>query len=414
MVLLSISIVLGIIGTSWGMVQAKRGWAEADRQLVRVQERNDALGQSVTSLLSGVRDVVYELGDSAEAQRALLDLARENIDAIQADQPPTASEQADLAAILLHNAITNMSISGVGFGNLNEAEKSLQEAGDTLDSIDVSLIEDILLARGIERMKLDRHKYIAELANSRAVEAGDATSRNKYFQQALGVWKNRAGLGRDYYDKTSDWKGKEVEWSSKLGIGNMQLELNNNELANEAFTSALEPIESLMMEVPEQKLRWQRGIAVTCYSIARVSDPSEAILRLNRGIVLARIILQEEQDNARRPRDLALMLSLRGTIRIENDINIQGGMNDFTEAVALLTRRALESPREAVTQEDFQEHVYAIALLLNEHGKTDSATELCNGAIEQLECVANAGSLAGSDIWLGILEGLRNKIVSAE
>ena len=59
----------------------------------------------------------------------------------------------DLAAILLHNAITNMSISGVGFGNLNEAEKSLQEAGDTLDSIDVSLIEDKLLARGIERMK---------------------------------------------------------------------------------------------------------------------------------------------------------------------------------------------------------------------------------------------------------------------
>ena len=58
------------------------------------KKRNDALGQSVTSLLSGVRDVVYELGDSAEAQRALLDLARENIDAIQADQPPTASEQA--------------------------------------------------------------------------------------------------------------------------------------------------------------------------------------------------------------------------------------------------------------------------------------------------------------------------------
>ena len=65
--------------------------------------------------------------------------------------------------------------------------------------------------------------------------------------------KTEQGLDETTTTKTSDWKGKEVEWSSKLGIGNMQLELNNNELANEAFTSALEPIESLMMEVSRTK-----------------------------------------------------------------------------------------------------------------------------------------------------------------
>ena len=153
---------------------------------------------------------------------------------------------------------------------------------------------------------------------------------------------------------------------------------------------------------------------MTCYSIARVSEPSKSIPLLNRGITLARIILEEESSNARRPRDLALMLSLRGTILVENEIDVQGGIQDFEEVVALLTRRALESPREAVTQEDFQEHVYAIALLLNERGQSNAATEICNGAIDQLECVANAGALAGGDDWLNILEGLRNKMLSVE
>ena len=405
--LLSISIVLGAIGTSWGMVEAKRGWAEADRQLERVQEKNAALGQSVTSLLSGVKDVVMELGDSAEAQRALLDLARDNIDAIQEDQPPSPSEQADLAAILLHNAISNMSISAVGYGNLNEAEKSLIEAGETLDSIDISSIEDERLIRMIERMKLDRHKYLAELANSRAYESTDEKISNNFFKQALDSWNHRSKLGRAYHEKTNDWKGKQVEWSSKLGIGNMQLARNNHDLAKEAYTSALEPIEFLVMEVPDQKTRWQRGIAITCYSIARVSEPKDAILLLDRGIKLARTVMKAESSNVRRPRDLALMLSLRGKNHIESGNDIDAGVKDFKEAASMLTRRALESPREAVTQQDFQEQFNTIVLVLHEAGQPQEAYEICTDAIDQLECIASAGSLTGSDTWLEILDGLR-------
>ena len=413
-ILVGISIILGIIGTSWGMIEAQRGWAEADRQLVRVQERNEALGQSVTSLLTGVRDVVGELGDSANAQRALLDLARDNIDAIQVDQPPTPREQAELASILLRNARSNMSISGVGFGNLQEADVSLNEAGEILNAIDVSSIEDQALVRGIERMKLDRHKYIAELANSRANKESNLRARFNYLQKAADTWGNRATLGQKYYDQTGDWKGKEVEWSSKLGLGNMHLAMENQDLAKTSFIDALEPIELLMIEVPDQQLRWQRGIAITCYSIARVSEPNDAIALLERGINLARTVLESELSNARRPRDLALMLSLRGRTHIENGIDINAGIRDCEEATELLTRRALESPREFVTQQDFQEQVYAIALTLNDAGKTAAANQICSGVIDQLQCIANAGSLIGSDVWIEILEGLRIKVTHTE
>jgi len=410
MLLLSISIVLGIIGTSWGMVEAKRGWAEADRQLVRVQERNEALGASVNSLLTGVRDVVQELGDSAIAQRALLDLARDNIDAIQENQQPTPREQAELAAILLHNAKSNMSVSGVGFGNLNEAEKSLTEAGETLHAIDTSSITEEGLTRSIERMKLDRYKYVAELENSRANDATDENVRRMYIQNALDTWKKRVDLATAYYAKTGDWKGKEVEWSSKLGIGNMRIAMDKPELAKTAFTAALEPIELLMIDVPKLKTRWQRGVAVTCYSIARVSEPSEAIPLLDRGIHLARIVMSAESSNARRPRDLALMLSLRGNTYVTNKIDIDAGVTDLQEATALFTQRALESPREQISQQDFVDHVYTIATVLYEANQNQAAKTICHGAIDQLECIASAGSIEGSDTWLDILQGLKAQL----
>ena len=114
-------------------------------------------------------------------------------------------------------------IIGSLFKNLNEAETSLNEAGETLNAIDVSSIEDERLARGIERMKLDRLKYVAELAHSRANETTVAYVRNQFLQNAIETWSNRANLGREYYTKTGDWKGREVEWSSNLGLGNMHV-----------------------------------------------------------------------------------------------------------------------------------------------------------------------------------------------
>ena len=51
-VLLAISVVLGLIGTGYGMQQAKKGWAAADLQLSRVQSRNVAIESSVDKLKS--------------------------------------------------------------------------------------------------------------------------------------------------------------------------------------------------------------------------------------------------------------------------------------------------------------------------------------------------------------------------
>ncbi|MBT4531141.1 MAG: serine/threonine protein kinase [Phycisphaerae bacterium] len=408
--LLALSIILGVIGTSWGMIEAKRGWAEADLQLMRVQSRNEALGNSVSSLLSGVRDTVGKLGDSAVAQRSLLDLAKENMDAIQLDQEATPKEQAELAILLLNNATSNMSVSGVGFGNLDLAEKSLIEAGEVLDSINVESIEDERFALGISRMKLDRYKFLAELAQSRA-EKLSGSQRIAMFKQAIDIWEKRDALGDKHYKETKDWKGLEVQWSSNLGIGNAHFKIEELENSKKAYETALGYMETIQSLVPDKSIRWKRGIGVTHYLIALVSsNPRDALSHLQIAIENSRQVIKAEPDNARRPRDLALMLSLRGQLRVSNDVDTDEGIQDLRESVILLTKRALESPRETATQNDFQEQLEAISSVLTEAGKPEEAATICNGAIEQMECIASAGAITGTETWNNIIEQLQSTL----
>jgi len=124
----------------------------------------------------------------------------------------------------------------------------------------------------------------------------------------------------------------------------------------------------------------------------------------------SRQVIKAEPDNARRPRDLALMLSLRGQLRVSNNIDTEEGIQDLRESAMLLTKRALESPRETATQNDFQEQLEAISSVLTEAGKPEEAATICNGAIEQMECIASAGAITGTETWNNIVKQLQSTL----
>ncbi len=259
-------------------------------------------------------------------------------------------------------------------------------------------------------MKLDRYKYLAELSQSRA-EALSDSQRIAMFEQAIDIWEKRDALGDKHYKETKDWKGLEVRWSSNLGIGNAHLEIEELEDSKKAYETALGYIETVQSLVPDKSIRWKRGIGATHYLIARASsNPRDAISHLQIAIENARRVMKAEPNDARRPRDLALMLSLRGQLRVGNDVDTEEGIQDLRESAMLLTKRALESPRETATQNDFQEQLEAISSVLTESGKPEEAATICNGAIEQLECIASAGSLTGTETWNNIIEQLQSTL----
>ena len=403
-VLLAVSIVLGIIGTSWGMI-------EANEQRERVEKRNIVLEDTVKSLFGGVKDVVQDLGDSAEAQRMLLDIARANLDAIQEGVGATPRDQAELGELLLRNARSQLAVSGVGFGNVDAAVSALHEAKQVLDGINASEAPKVLM-EGVQRMKLDQRKYLAEAARVEAFLATNETSKRAALKRAEVIYKERYEAGKKYYAETGHLKGLDVQYSSMQGLGNVLIALDDLEGAEEAFADALVQAELLLELEPSKATRRQRGVSIALYSLAKLSgrrDMQIALTQLDRAVDISRSVLSLESTNVRRPRDLALMLALRGEYMIKLGSDIQAGIDDCKEASKLLTRRAVESPRELASQQDLEGTITTIADTLEDAQQHAVSGEILTLTIDQLECIAGAEELAGRTDWTDILNRLRDR-----
>jgi len=403
-VLLAVSVVLGTLGTTWGMV-------EANRQRQQVVARNIILENTVKSLLGGVKDVVQDLGNSAEAQRALLDLARTNLNAMQDGRESTPREKVELAEILLRSARSHLSLTGVGFGNVDDAVNALEQAEQVLLGIDLSST-DTALTGGVTIMLLDQKKYLAEAVHVRAELETDVNIRISLLKQTAEIYRTREKAGKSYHKKTGNVKGIDVQKSSLQGLGNVLLELGDTDGALRAFEDALVHAESLVVLEPSKSLRRQRGVAITLYSIANLineQEPTVALKYLKRAVAISRTALSIQNTHARRPRDLAIMLALRGEIRVQHGIDVQAGIDDCREAATLLTRRAVESPREMATQQDVELYITQIVDTLEQAAQYKVGSEILTSIINQLDCIASAEELAGRTVWTEILNRLQDR-----
>lgn len=341
----------------------------------------------------------------------ILDVARESLDAIRDGVDPTPRQQAELAQLLLRDAKSQLAISGVGFGNVEEAFLSLEEAKQVLEGIDPSSTSAELIGV-VEKMKLDRLKYLAEVARTRASLATDVPMQKKYLQQAAAIYKERDAAGKKYYDATSNLKGLDVQKSSMQGFGNMLFDLEDLQGAEEAYLEALVHGELLLKLEPSNATRRQRGVAITLYSLAKITnirDSKIALEQLNRAINISRSVFSLESKNVRRPRDLALMLALRGEILVKQGTDVESGIADCKEAALLLTRRAVESPRELASQLDLEENIIQIADTLELAEQKEVSNEILISTIDQLQCIAGAEELAGRTDWSEILNRLQHR-----
>ena len=403
-ILLAISIVLGIIGTSWGMI-------EANKQRALVEQRNVVLDETAHSLFTEVLRVVRYLGNSAEAQRTVLEVARTNLDSIQAGRDRTPWEQAMLARYFMLNSKSYLAVSSVGFGNLDDALIALVEARKVLDGIDLTDLSSERKGK-VMAMKLDQQKVLAELARTRASLETDEVLQQAALREAAAIYRERANAGKKYYDASGDLKGLDVQKSSMQSLGNVLVGLDDVQGAEKAFTEALGYAQLLLKLEPSKATRRQRGVAISLYSLAKLTrefDTPLALDQLDEAVEILRSVMALESMKTRRPRDLALMLAIRGEIRIKQGVDVQAGIEDYKEAAMLLTKRAVESPRELASQQDLEDTITQIADTLELAEQQEVGTEILTSTIDQLQCIAGAEELAGRTAWSEILDRLQDR-----
>ena len=407
------AVVLAIV--TGGIVSAM-GWAEAARQRDRVEVRNDQLDDTVTDLLTGVMGQVKYLGNSAQAQRALLDLAAGNVAVIAAkDGNQTARNTAQQALLMMRIGRSHLSSSGVGFGTLDESASAFEQAGTLLDSIDLTTVDDAQLSGGVWAMRLDRVKYLGEIEFARAEAAADKPTRTAALRASAQHYRNRSVAARVYgNDGGRETKAVDVQMSSQQGLGNVLFLLDDLDGARTAYAEALKhatQLESIDGE-GNRRARRMRDRAVALQGLAKVDwnhDPDTAMSHLTPAVDIARALVSLERNNVRRPRDLAIMLALRGRILSNNSRDVEAAVSDYLESADLLTTRAVKSPRETWTQQDLENTLMEMADMLSAAGRGETARTIIGGTVTQLQCVAEAEDRAGNPVWIEILARLEGR-----
>ena len=149
-----------------------------------------------------------------------------------------------------------------------------------------------------------------------------------------------------------------------------------------------------------------RGRAIALHALATIgwSDtPPAAQRQLDEAVDIMRGIMALDPSNVRRPRDLATMLALRGKIRVFKQTEIDGGIEDYRESIEHFTNRAVESPRELASQQDFESTILEMNLVLTAATRAADAYQITEAAMTQMHCIAEAESRGGRKLWIEIL-----------
>ena len=413
----SISALVVVVVIIAGAIVSLLGWREAEhqRQLVvqerdKVQARNELLDSSVAGMLSDVMNQVRYLGNSANAQRALVDMARDNLDQLITEDRSTPQRQAQMLAAWLRIAKTHINMSGVGYGSVDEASEALVNAKAMLDEIDESLIEDPQLRLAIESMRLDHPKQLAELARMQAMQMGPGPLRASLLEEAVGHYADRREAAVAYLDSGgNEIKSIDVQYSSSMGMGNAFKELGRRVEAAREYEQA--SAHASRLEAIDQKRRERRlrDRAICLYSLASVQPESaapRARAQLDEAVDLTRAIMALSPDNVRRVRDLAMMLSLRAEVRLMRLSDIEGGIGDYEESIEHFTTRAIESPMEPLSQSDFKKTIQDMMGHMAAVARDDDGHRIKDLAINQIQCIAEAEARGGRTQWIEILASL--------
>ncbi len=387
------------------------GWIEASRQSAMVEQRNDALDDSVTELVQGVMGQVRYLGNSAEAQRSLLDLARTHVDTIAGDDAPGPLQNAQLAGVWMRIAKSHLSTSGVGYGSLAEAEDALQQADDLLKDIDLTMTDNQNLRKAVQAMRLDRLKLQAEVARSQAGYAQDEAARQALLLNAVELYQQRADAADTGTD--DEIKALDVSYSSRMGMGNTLFELQDFQAAKSAYRDALEDADTLVSRDTERQTRRLRDKSLALYGLSRLEweqEPLTSLQLLEEAIEISEALMRLDPSNTRRPRDLAIMIAFRGKIRMDSQIDEDDAIEDFRTAADHLTPRAIVSPRETATQVDFEKTLSEMMTVLQERQRHAIAQEIVSSCLSSLQCIADAEDRAGNTVWIDILERLEKQL----
>lgn len=340
---LVITIILGIMGTTWGMVEANRQKVIAIEQRDIAETRaNELFGMSKT-FSTEVYDGIYKVNAAIEVRMVVLDSVLDHLHSLK-------SSIGDDVEVLAHIAFVH-GRKGQIYASSQGAH--LGDPGKALEQFKISLeIFTTLVNEG----NLEYQKSIA-IAHTRIAKIYQMTDRHQLAMESFQ--KSEAIVDALFQEKQDDFSIIRLYVQVHMSIADMWSKQNKNDIASKEFDKLLGHVKTAVKRWPND-LSIKRDLTSILYRVGMMHVKNNAIetglTYYQQTLPLFEALSAAEPTNGRARRDLGYSHYFIGDTLLKLDRNDEG-MDEIVQGLHIIVDRCVIFPNAADARDDISSYL---------------------------------------------------------
>ena len=389
--LVLLSLVGGMIATSWEARHARVEEAIAKAQKERAERRFADVRQLAHSLLFDYHDAIKDLPGATRVRERLVKDALANLDRLAAEAHGDPALQRDLAAAYERVGDVRGQAYSASFGDTAGATQSYRKALHIREALAQASPSDL-------QTKLELADIYRKLGIE-LLDTSEAARGLEYLHKSLSLYTELAG------EAPNDWQVQTDLAAIHNAIGSALEDRSEMAAALEHHRTALTIREKLLELKPADQLN-RRGLSVSYENIGRVlsltNDVRGALENNAKAMALRETLLAEDPVNADYRRILSISYQNNGDYKAFLKDGT-GAVESFRKKLALDEQSFAADPANAQARLDLGYCCLRIGELLAQSGDHAGAAPFYKRAHEMYK----QGMLADpQDVTIGIRDGI--------
>ena len=375
-ILLAISIVLGILGTTWGMVEANYQKGIAIEQRNIAEDRYEAILDISRDVIGDFYGGIVKLNAAMDVRKLVLDSSMVHLVELEETAGATPEIQSAQAKT---NALLGEYYGGLTGANLGDIVKSREHHLIALD------MYSTLVEGGNAEMNYNVALVYADLAHLSRME--------KEYGDSLKLLDNAK---RSIAAFIEAYPNKRIARRFETRLSTTKFDILQS---LERFEEAEEEIHNLVVlrrksatESPNQ-LHLQRDYANVLLRLGSVylqkEDYTKSIEEYESALDIYLMLVEEEPENGQAPRDLMYGYYFLGEAYIADDQR-HTGLETMERGVDIVRDRCVVSPADARTRNDVPRYLNLYIYKCGEIDEHERAKSTCYGVLLALQPVVES------------------------
>jgi tetratricopeptide (TPR) repeat protein len=386
-ILLVISVVLGLLGTTWGMVEANRQEVIAMKQRDIAQERYEAIMDISREVIGDFYTGIERLNAAMDVRKLVLDSSMGHLNDLEKTAGPTEKIRAAKAKT---HGLYGAYYSGLTGANLGNISKSKEHH---LKSVEMNkkLVDD-----GFKKYNFNVARGYGDLAHLNRMEEEYAQSL-KYLKEAKDT------IALFIKDFPNDVNALRFDSRIRLTNVDVLVKLKRLDEVRDKLADLVEYRKKIASESPNQ-FELQRDYANILLRVAsmhlKAEEYKDSIIQYQAALDISTALSEKHPENSWLLRDVAWGNYFLGEAYLV-DAQMEVGLDYLEEGLRIVQERCVGDPANARARTDVTLYLGSYAEKCEALEQQDRAKESCYGVLLALQPVVedNPENYALSEIY---------------